>query len=91
MPETFMITTSDNPYNPYTQFREWYNFDRMMGYNTLEYLGNKLRDVDVIKDEELRAQVVQEALDEMLDFNLYGNMVKAYPPPDYVSSLKTST
>ena len=45
----------------------------------------------VIKDEELRAQVVQEALDEMLDFNLYGNMVKAYPPPDYVRSLKAST
>ena len=33
-----MLSTSDNPYNPFTQFREWYAFDIANGYNTCSYL-----------------------------------------------------
>ena len=34
----FMLSTSDNPYNPFTQFKEWYSFDISKGYNTCSYL-----------------------------------------------------
>ena len=30
----WMLTTSDNPYNPFTQFDEWQMFDSLQGYNT---------------------------------------------------------
>lgn len=33
-----MITTSDNPYDPFTEFDQWYTWDRTAGYNSLSYL-----------------------------------------------------
>lgn len=32
------ITTKDNPYSPFDQFNEWYQFDIRHGYNTSEWL-----------------------------------------------------
>lgn len=29
------ITTFDNPFSPFTQFDEWYQYDIRMGYDTL--------------------------------------------------------
>ena len=34
----YMLTTVDNPYNPFTQWDMWYAFDTQMGYNSCEYL-----------------------------------------------------
>jgi len=28
------LTTPDNPYNPFTQFDDWYEYDLKMGYDT---------------------------------------------------------
>lgn len=33
-----LVTTTDNPWNPYTQFEEWNEFDQAHKYNTLSYL-----------------------------------------------------
>lgn len=33
-----MLTTLDNPHNPYTNYREWYSYDMMLGYNTPQRL-----------------------------------------------------
>ena len=35
--ETF-ITTNDNPFNPFTQFKDWYSYDRALGYYTPELI-----------------------------------------------------
>ena len=29
-----LLTTVDNPFNPHTNFDEWYAFDLRMGYDT---------------------------------------------------------
>ena len=29
-----MLTTVDNPYDPFTEYDEWFTFDRALGYNT---------------------------------------------------------
>ena len=37
-PTEAYITTTDNPFNPQTQFDEWYTYDTTLGYNTLQRL-----------------------------------------------------
>lgn len=42
MKKDVMLTTIDNPYNPYTNFNEWYAFDVSHGYNTCAYLSRMI-------------------------------------------------
>ena len=46
----YYLTTKDNPYDPKTQYDEWYAYDSMLGYNTpqriarmIDYLTEQLR------------------------------------------------
>lgn len=34
----FMLTTVDNPYNPFTNWEEWYKWDMINGYDTCGFL-----------------------------------------------------
>ena len=34
----YMLTTVDNPFDPFTRFEEWYAYDVRMGYNTASFL-----------------------------------------------------
>ena len=36
---TNMLTTLDNPYNPFEQFDDWLNYDKQYGYNCCERVG----------------------------------------------------
>lgn len=45
----YMLTTSDNPWNPLVNFDEWYNYDvNVLGYNTLSY---QARIIDVYNEQ----------------------------------------
>ncbi len=49
----FLITTIDNPFNPFTQSDEWLNFDKTYGYNTYERLVELGHfDSDMTEEEE---------------------------------------
>lgn len=52
----YMLTTTDNPYNPFTHFEDWYKFDMINGYNTCGYLANSCfisdKFGDAVNDEE---------------------------------------
>lgn len=63
-----MLSTSDNPFNPTTQFDSWRVWDETAGYNTLAYLAR----VAVTSDElppALQTQAVEEAMDEIVTEN----------------------
>lgn len=66
-----MLTTTDNPFDPHSQFDEWNAYDIRKGYNTLSYLArvanysNDLSQVD-------RERVIDEAIDEIVDLNVLG-------------------
>ena len=31
--EEYMLSTIDNPWNPFTNFTDWFSFDTLRGYN----------------------------------------------------------
>lgn len=51
------ITTMDNPYDPFTNFDEWYAFDTMHGYNTCGYLARIARTSDELSEEDYNIEV----------------------------------
>ena len=75
--EEYMLTTSDNPFNPYTQWDEWYAFDVSAGYHTSAYLARIVRSSDELSESD-QSLAIKEAIDEILEFNVTGNYVKAY-------------
>lgn len=62
------ITTIDNPYNYFTQFKEWLDYDRLMGYFTLEYLGRIAKLADDLSDEEEQIEI-ESAIDKIIEWN----------------------
>lgn len=65
----FALTTSDNPFNPITQFDEWYEFDEEKGYHTCQYLARIARIIPGLSDN-LNDDIIETAIDEIVKENL---------------------
>lgn len=66
-----MITTIDNPYDPFTQFDEWYEYDESKGYHTCSYLDRVVRTSDDLSELD-QALAIEQAIDEIVEYNLLG-------------------
>lgn len=75
----FMLSTSDNPFNPFTEFEKWYVWDLSHGYNTLGYLARICELSEDISDRETLLSI-NDAIEEALLFNLTGNRIKVENP-----------
>lgn len=73
-----MLTTVDNPYNPFIDFDDWYSFDEQKGYHTCSYLARIAIVSEELTDEEYEMQI-NEAINEIIDFNLLGIYQKVTP------------
>lgn len=73
--EDAMLTTADNPNNPFTNFDEWYAFDTSMGYHTCAYLDRVTRTSDELSEEE-QALAIEKAINKIIELNLTGNYLK---------------
>jgi hypothetical protein len=70
-PIEYMLTTVDNPFNPFTRFDEWLEYDTSMGYNTAAFLGR----VAIVSDDLSQpdqALAIQNAIDEIVQENVSG-------------------
>ena len=63
-----MLTTFDNPYNPFEQFASWFLFDVEKGYNSCSYLGRIARTSDQLSEEENDLEV-ERAIDEIIKYD----------------------
>lgn len=72
---TTMLTTTDNPYSPFTQFDDWKAFDEAKGYYTCEYLARILLTSDSLSKAEQEVSLLT-AIDEILELNLLGIYTK---------------
>ena len=59
-----MLTTIDNPYNPFDDFTLWQMFDKEKGYNTCEYLA---RLVKPLLSDELSEREIDEITDNVMN------------------------
>ena len=69
--EEFMLTTVDNPFNPFTQFNEWFRYDMGMHYNTAGYLARIAKITNEMTDEE-QEEEINRAMDEICEVNPLG-------------------
>lgn len=67
-----MLTTMDNPFNPFIQFDEWKAFDEGKGYYTCAYLARIVKGSDELSDADL-SNAIKIGIKEILSFNLLGN------------------
>jgi hypothetical protein len=67
----YMLTTVDNPYDPFTQWDEWFVWDQTAGYHTpgllarVAVLSNDLSEAD-------QHEAVQDAIDDIVRENVLG-------------------
>lgn len=69
----YMLTTYDNPYNPFQDFTKWFLWDTEKGYNSCAYLARVVADSSSFDDKEENA-AIEQAIDEIIsaDFmNVY--------------------
>lgn len=59
------LTTTDNPYDPFENFAEWYNFDESHGYCTCSYLARTAITSDALSDAE-NARLMEDAIDTLI-------------------------
>jgi hypothetical protein len=67
----YMLTTVDNPFNPFTQWDEWLSYDMSMGYNTTAFL-DRIAKVSNDLPEPDETFAVQSAIDEIVKENVSG-------------------
>ncbi len=73
------LTTVDNPFNPITQFNDWFMFDEEKGYHSCAYLARIARTSSQLSDVENDLEV-ERAIDEIIKYdfmNIYQKVKQA--------------
>ena len=74
----FMLTTFDNPFDPFEDFTSWFMFDAEKGYYSCNYLARIANITDEMTQKERDAEI-ERAIDEIIlyDFrNIYKKVSK---------------
>lgn len=77
MAKECMLTTFDNPYNPFDDFTSWFMFDIEKGYNTCSYLGRIVNLSDDLCQKEVDEEV-ERAIDEIIFYDFRNIYKKVY-------------
>lgn len=52
MRKVTMLTTRDNPFDPFTQWDDWFRMDADLGHHTCEYLARVCESSDELPESE---------------------------------------
>ncbi len=89
MSNDVMLTTYDNPFNPFEQFSSWFLFDVEKGYNTCSYLARIAKLSDEMSQQE-EDEEVERAIDEIIKYdfmNIYKKVRKQDSTPSELKDI----
>ena len=66
-----MLTTTDNPYDPFDDYDEWYAYDNSKGYNTPGLLARITITSDELSEPD-QYLAIDQAIDEIVSENVSG-------------------
>lgn len=69
------LTTIDNPFNPFTNFEQWFDYDCEKGYYSCDYLARIAKTSDMLSEKE-NDEEIERAIDEIIQYNPLGIYVK---------------
>lgn len=73
-----MLTTVDNPWDPFTQFSEWNEYDQAHGYHSLGLLARIVVTSDDLSEAD-QSSAIESAIDEIVRENVLGIYRKISP------------
>ena len=65
------VTTADNPFNPFTEWDEWYFYDLSKGYSTCERL-DRLSNTSSQLSDELNNEELEQAINQLVEVGAVG-------------------
>lgn len=74
-PPEYMLTTLDNPHDPFTQFDAWFSWDQAAGYCTSGLLARIARTSDELSEAD-QHRALQEAIEEIVTENVSGMFIR---------------
>ena len=75
MVQTSMLSTIDNPFNPFDDFASWYMFDIDKGYNCSERVA-RLANLSSELTESEANEAIEKAIDDLIVADPLGLFVK---------------
>lgn len=70
-----MLSTIDNPFNPFKDFNSWFLFDVEKGYNSCAYLARIAKTSNEFTEEE-EAEEIERAIDEIIQYDFMNLYIK---------------
>lgn len=71
MAKDHMLTTVDNPFNPFTQYDQWFAWDLQAGYHTPGMLARITITSEDMSDAD-QSLAIEQAIDEIVEENVLG-------------------
>ncbi len=72
-----MLTTMDNPYDPFEQFDLWFQFDVDKGYNTCSYLA-RIANISEDMTQKEENEEIERAIDEIIFYDFTNRYKKTF-------------
>lgn len=85
-----MLTTEDNPFDPFDSYDDWYAYDSLRGYHTPGYLAR----IAIVSDDLSEAdqeRAISLAINEIIEENVLGIYKKVSREVDDVTEIKSSS
>lgn len=73
-----MLTTIDNPFDPFEQFSSWLLFDKEKGYDSCERLARLVTITEDMTQDEIDRET-ENAIELLIALDITDTFTKAYP------------